>query len=319
VAKKSRGAQRRRARQRRPSSPPASAGSRQSAAGPRRTTEAARARTTAQTRPDRSRIALAAIAGVLAAVAVIVVLSFTRNSGGGGGVVSVGSRAAIEKVQRVPPNVLDQIGVPSDLSMPARLPNGTPAVTIDGKPTVVYIGAEYCPFCAAERWPMVVALSRFGTFSNLGTTTSSSSDVHPNTPTFTFHGASYTSPYLTFSHAETATRSGAKLETLTPEQGHLLSTYDVSSITGSDGGIPFVMIDNRYTWAGATYSPDVLAGKTFDEIANALSDPSNDVARAIDGTANQITAMICQITGGKPSDVCSAPWVQQAQTRLSAG
>jgi len=257
-----------------------------------------------------------AIGSVLAAVALIVVLSLTRNSGGGGE-ISVGSEQAIQKVQHIPASVLDQIGVPSDLSTPPTLPSGTPAVTSDGKPTVVYVGAEYCPFCAAERWPMVLALSRFGTFSNLGTTTSSSSDVHPNTPTFTFHGATYTSRYLTFSHAETATRSGAKLESLTPEQQHLLDTYDVSSITGSDGGIPFVMIDNKWAWAGATYSPDVLAGKTFDQIANALSDPTSDVAKAIDGTANQITAMICQITGGKPSDVCSAPWVQPAQAALS--
>jgi hypothetical protein len=32
---------------------------------------------------------------------------------------------------------------------------------------MLYIGAEYCPYCAAERWPLVMALSKFGTFSNL--------------------------------------------------------------------------------------------------------------------------------------------------------
>jgi Domain of unknown function (DUF929) len=319
VAKKSRSAQRKRARQRRPSTTAPSAAPRQAGAAPRRLTPATRPRPTARARRRSSRAPLAAIAAVVAAVGLIIVFSLTRNSGGGGGVVSVGSKQAIDKVQHVPASVLDQIGVPSDLSTPATLPSGTPSVTIDGKPAVVYVGAEYCPFCAAERWPMVVALSRFGTFSNLGTTTSSSSDVHPNTPTFTFHGATYTSPYFTFSHAETATRTGGKLESLTPEQQHLLSTYDVSSITGSDGGIPFVMIDNRWAWAGATYSPDVLDGKTFDQIAAALSDPSSDVAKAIDGTANQITAMICQITGAKPSDVCSAPWVRQAQATLSGG
>jgi thiol-disulfide isomerase/thioredoxin len=317
VAKKSRSTQRRRARQRRPASAPASATPRPSSPASRRTA-LARPRTTARARTSRSWLPTAAIGAVVAAVAVIVVMSYTKSSDGGGE-ISVGSKQAIEKVQHVPANVLDQIGVPSDLSTPATLPSGTPPVTIDGKPAVLYVGAEYCPFCAAERWPMVVALSRFGTFSNLGTTTSSSSDVHPNTPTFTFHGASYTSPYFTFSHAETATRSGAKLESLTPEQQRLLSTYDVSAITGSDGGIPFVMIDNRYAWAGATYSPDLLDGKTFDQIATALSDPTSDVAKAIDGTANQITAMICQITGGKPSDVCSAPWVSQAQTTLGGG
>ena len=36
-----------------------------------------------------------------------------------------------------------------------------------GKPEVLFVGAEYCPFCAAERWPLIVALSRFGHFGAL--------------------------------------------------------------------------------------------------------------------------------------------------------
>ena len=46
------------------------------------------------------------------------------------------------------------------------------ALTFDGKPGIFYYGAEYCPYCAAERWPVVVALSRFGTWSNLQQTIS---------------------------------------------------------------------------------------------------------------------------------------------------
>ena len=32
-----------------------------------------------------------------------------------------------------------------------------------GSPELFYYGAEYCPYCAAERWSVVIALSRFGT------------------------------------------------------------------------------------------------------------------------------------------------------------
>ncbi len=39
------------------------------------------------------------------------------------------------------------------------------------------MGAEYCPFCAAQRWAMVNAFSRFGTFTGLTTTHSSSTDT----------------------------------------------------------------------------------------------------------------------------------------------
>jgi hypothetical protein len=204
-----------------------------------------------------------------------------------------------------------------------KLPSGTPAVESGGKPVVTYIGAEYCPYCAAERWPMVVALSRFGTFSNLGTTSSASADIFPNTATFSFHGSSYTSDYLVFSSVETetnkpsATGGYTTLDTPTAQQQQLLSTYDTKQYTGgSTGGIPFVMIGNLYTWAGATFDPGILKGMSFDEIASQLADPSSKVAQQIDGAANQVTAAICLLTGNQPSAVCSAPYIQQAQTKL---
>ena len=54
----------------------------------------------------------------------------------------------------------------------------------------------------AQRWAMVNALSRFGTFPGLSTVHSSSTDVYPNTPTWTFRNATYTSPYLVFDHVD---------------------------------------------------------------------------------------------------------------------
>ena len=38
---------------------------------------------------------------------------------------------------------------------------------INGKPTVIYIGATTCPFCGENRWAMALALSRFGNFTHL--------------------------------------------------------------------------------------------------------------------------------------------------------
>jgi hypothetical protein len=50
-----------------------------------------------------------------------------------------------------------------------------------GKPIVLYVGGEFCPYSAAERWSPVVALSRFGAFSNLALLRSSSTDMFPDT------------------------------------------------------------------------------------------------------------------------------------------
>ncbi|MEM3791396.1 MAG: DUF929 family protein, partial [Candidatus Micrarchaeaceae archaeon] len=50
-------------------------------------------------------------------------------------------------------------------------------IEVQGKPAVVYIGAEYCPFCAAERWALIIALMRFGNLSNISYMVSSPTDI----------------------------------------------------------------------------------------------------------------------------------------------
>ena len=254
------------------------------------------------------------VTGVALVIGIFVVLFLTRGDDTGRGKASAG---AIDKLTSVPVSTLETVGVPPQPSNVHVLPPGTPPIEQDGKPVVLYIGAEYCPFCALERWPMVVALSRFGTFSGLESTTSAPPpETLPNTPTVTFAGSSYTSDYITFSSAETQTRDFSPLETLTPTQQQLIDTYDVESITGSNGAIPFVMIGNLYAWAGSQFEPSTLDGLTFDQIASQLSDPATDVAKQIGGAANYITAMICQLTDGQPSDVCSSAVIQQAQAAL---
>ena len=78
---------------------------------------------------------------------------------------------------------------------------------------MLYEGAEYCPFCAAERWAMVMALSKFGTFWGLKLTNSSVSDFAPDTATFSFYGSTYTSKYLAFKPVELATNEPAASST----------------------------------------------------------------------------------------------------------
>jgi hypothetical protein len=76
--------------------------------------------------------------------------------------------------------------------------------TVGGKP-VFYFGFEFCPYCAASRWSMVVALARFGTWSGLEYMTSSGTDYYPGTKTVTFIHAKLTSQYVDFQSVENAT------------------------------------------------------------------------------------------------------------------
>jgi hypothetical protein len=195
---------------------------------------------------------------------------------------------------------------------------------VNGKPQVLYVGAEYCPYCATERWPMIVALSRFGTFSGLKTTHSSSTDVYPNTQTFSFHDAKYTSPYLDFTGVEMQSNKQqgdgyAPLDKLTAAQQKIFDTYDnppyVSS--QSSNGIPFIDFGGKYIVDSVTYDPAVLQGKSASDIASALSDPTTKVAQGADGAANTFTAAICSLTHDQPAKVCGDPVIMSIETSLA--
>ncbi|HSR26568.1 MAG TPA: DUF929 family protein, partial [Candidatus Eisenbacteria bacterium] len=79
---------------------------------------------------------------------------------------------AVSILTAVPAADLDRIGLGSAGGKVVRI--SEPALAgPTGRPEVLYVGAEYCPYCAAERWPLIVALSRFGTFSGVRAAASS--------------------------------------------------------------------------------------------------------------------------------------------------
>jgi len=61
----------------------------------------------------------------------------------------------------------------------------------------------------------------------------------------------------------------------------------------------------------------VLNGKSWDDIARSLTDPSSPQARGIVGTANVFTATICAITGDAPDDVCSQPAIKTLESTIT--
>jgi hypothetical protein len=93
--------------------------------------------------------------------------------------------------------------------------------------------------------------------------------------------------------------------------------YDASPYTSSPGSIPFVYFAGKFLLIGGTYQPDVLQGKSWNQIAQALADPSSPRAQAILGSGNQITAAFCGATGQQPTSVCDAPAVQSLERRIS--
>jgi hypothetical protein len=271
------------------------------------------------------------IGGVLAIIAIIigvfVIFSNQQSSGSQSGPTQANSQV-FNAVTNVDPNVLATVGT-GGVQNPLHAVKGPPPILVGptGKPEFLYVGAEYCPYCAAERWGVVVALSRFGTFSKLYQTTSSSSDVYPSTPTFTFYsghygGSFYTSKYVDFVPVETlgnvqdSSGNYATLQTPTAQQQNLVNTYDVPPYTTQAGSIPFIDIANQYIITGASFSPQDLQSLQWQDIATNLSNPTSTVAKDILGTANHITAGICMTTHQQPGNVCNTEVIQKIEQSL---
>jgi hypothetical protein len=259
----------------------------------------------------RQRILWAVGASALVVVLIVVLVVVKASSGG----KSSGPPAAASANPAVPASLLASLAAipPSQLAQAERLVGanvGAPSpisdtpLTSAGRPEVFYLGAEFCPYCAAERWAMVVALGHFGSFSGLTETHSSSIDVDPDTPTFAFHGTTYSSPYLSFVGVETTTNQPqgnfyAPLDNPTPAQTALLVKYN-------GGNIPFVDFGGKAVIKSPQYDPKILAGLTVDQVAAQVPNLNTAIGQAVEASAARDISTICQMTGGQPSNVCSA-------------
>ena len=272
-----------------------------------------------------------AILVVVAVVVAFVVFQQPGTPGDGGATDASTANAAplattlaqvIGQVTTIPAAVFDAVG-PGDATSAPTTVSGSPLVS-GGKPVVLYIGAEYCPYCGAQRWAMISALGRFGTFTGLRTIRSAAvngsggTEPYPHTPTWTFVHATYTSKYLSFTAVEMNTNIPDKktggytpLQTLTGQEQALFGKYDATY----QGAIPFIDFGDKYVSVGASYDPGVLSGLTWSRIAADMHDPGTAVAKAVLGAANYLTAAICGLTNDQPATACT-PTVQALRAKI---
>ena len=184
-----------------------------------------------------------------------------------------------------------------------RNATGQPYVS-GGKPIVVYIGADFCPYCATERWSLVLSLSRFGNFSNLHYMTSASNEG--DYATFTFTGSSYSSKWVVFQPFEQEDRNHAQLTTVP-------SNYS-AEFTNS---YPFVNFGNRYLLQTLIPDTSIIAGKNWTQILSSIS-ASDSTGSVLKEGANAITAVVCRLTNNLPSNVCNQSSVVSSAIGLAA-
>ena len=269
--------------------------------------EAARQERRARTRT----YAIFSIALVVVIVGVLVIVKVAGGgSGSGSGTVDQASppagtpipAATLAKLQSVPISTLAAAPTSGIVTTPQSVNGAT--LRANGKPEMLFIGAEFCPHCAAERWALYVALSKFGTFSpQPGRIHSANEDG--DVPTLTFYGTTYTSPYFTFTPVEVYTNKPqgdgyAPLQTPTAAQLTLWQKANGSSF-------PFVDFGGKEVLPSAQYLFTPLEGLPFSTVAAQVGDNSTDIGANIDASAAQLIATICgSLSNQEPASVCSA-------------
>jgi hypothetical protein len=243
---------------------------------------------------------------VLVIVVVLVVVAVTSGGGSAGSnATPLASASVLRQIEGVTPQAMaTQAKADPILSPPATINNGT-LLTENGKPKIVYIGAEYCPYCGGERWAMIMALSKFGTFTGIKQITSSASDDPSAVPSFSFLGASFRSQYLVFDPTETENVNREPLQTPTAANTALEDKYDAPPYTSS-GGIPFVDIGGKWVIDGASYDVTPMQHLSHATVAQAAATGSTKYGSDIQSTAGAIVSRLCNLTGGKPGYVCKS-------------
>lgn len=177
-----------------------------------------------------------------------------------------------------------------------------------GRPVVFFMGGQFCPFCAADRWSFVKATSRFGTWTGLRSLHSKEgTDGFASLPTYDLTQAAFQSDLLSIRVREVADVNGNPLQSLQPDEQQLVNQYDPG------GAIPFTVVGGsmgEYK-VDLAYSPGLIQGISFDSLRAAVDgDAKTPAAEAINGSADALTALICKLTGGGPDSVCSTGYIQ---------
>jgi len=274
-----------------------------------------------QERRNRMLITGGSTLAVLVIVFAFILVKAIQGSPSKGGNTSVTGTllpaSVSSQVTKVPPAALDRVGkgaVPAFLQgQPPFTAGSGGTLTSGSKPEMLYIGAEYCPYCAATRWSMAIALSRFGTLSPLHGIHSSATDTDPNTATLTFYKTTYASNYLNFTPVEVQNVSRGPLQNPTSAQNAIWAKYEPDPNTR---GYPFISFGNKLLLKGPIYDAGILQGKTWSQVAAALKNPSSPIAQSVDGAANYITGAICQMTNNQPASVCGTAAVTAVRSGL---
>ena len=212
------------------------------------------------------------------------------------------------------------------------------ALYVNGKPSVIYIGAISCIYCGENRWAMALALSRFGSFSQLYKGYSSFGDgdiptlywIRDNytTPAGVGYGNYYSSSYINFISAEyeSPIKAGFEVAPLSYFIGKAPNaTYSNAlsfmNSTGQFQGTPFTFWGNTIvTGADAVVFGNTtpngstlpIAGMTHAQVISQFAKFNDQFAWGEYAGADVYISMICPTINNSAS-VCQLPAIQSIE------
>ncbi|HUI00537.1 MAG TPA: DUF929 family protein [Nitrososphaerales archaeon] len=219
-----------------------------------------------------------------------------------------------------------------------------PELVVNGKPSVVYLGANTCIYCGENRWAMALALGKFGTFGQLFKGYSSLQDgdlptvywapSRYNVSSGIVFGSFYNSTSLSFVTMEYQSPitdpvqlpSLAFLQQQATQTGSFAYTYSVDMIGTLNlyTGTPYT-VWGRYIVPSAdaqdfgnsstTSTRFPLANLTHDQVLAHLSHPNDQFSWTQYAAADLYVAMVCSSISSTPP-VCQLSAIQQIEHEL---
>ena len=169
---------------------------------------------------------------------------------------------------------------------------GTPGSQV----TFVYVGGEFCPYCAMERWAIVMALEHFGNFSGIQYYFSSEDNI----PTIDFTKISYTSNIVDFQHVEVYDNKQNNFQTLNDYQNTLYTKYGT-------GSIPFICIGGKYFQSGAGGSLNLNSFSNIDgnQVQQQIDSGSGNLYQQVSTESSYMVSIINNLLTSQNSSTTS--------------
>ncbi len=215
------------------------------------------------------------------------------------------------------------------------------ALIINGKPSVVYLGAISCVYCGENRWAMALALGRFGHFNQLynGYSAFGDGDVPTlywlpaeyNVSSGVVFGENYSSNYINFYSIEyqspitQAFKMSPLSYLLQQATSRNLTIYaNISNIIISQNafqGTPYTIWGNTIDpgadaadWGNSTPTNNTLpiTYMTHQQILNQLAKPTDMFAYREYAAADLYIAMTCASLKNT-APICSLPAIQSIE------